>query len=165
VGNGYRKGGNKKQEVVIMTRELTPWKPFRELSTLRQEMDKLWNRFFEWPTMEPFKGEWAPPLDVSETKENVVVKAEIPGVDPKEIDISLSDGFLTVRGERKQEKEEKEEDYFVVERSYGSFSRSVRLPHEVKSDKIKANYKDGVLKITLPKSEEAKKKEVRIKVE
>jgi HSP20 family protein len=148
-----------------MAYELTPWRPFRELSTLREEMDKLWNRFFEAPGIEPFKGEWVPSLDVSETKDNVVVKAEVPGMDPKEIDISYADGILTVKGEKKQEKEEKDENYYMVERSYGSFSRSVRLPHEVKSDKIKANYKDGVLKITLPKSEEAKKKELKIKVE
>jgi HSP20 family protein len=150
---------------MIMAYELTPWRPFRELSTLREEMDRLWNRFFEWPAMDPLRGEWVPSLDVSETKDNIVVKAEVPGIDPKEIDISYADGILTVRGERKQEKEEKDENYHRVERKYGSFSRSVRLPHEVKSDKIKANYKDGVLKITLPKSEEAKKKEVKIKVE
>jgi HSP20 family protein len=150
---------------MIMAHQLTPWRPFRELSTLKEEMDRLWNRFFEGPAIEPLRGEWVPSLDVSETKDNIVVKAEVPGIDPKEIDISYADGTLTVRGERKQEKEEKDENYHMVERRYGSFSRSVRLPHEVKSDKIKANYKDGVVKITLPKSEEAKKKEVKIKVE
>jgi HSP20 family protein len=151
---------------MVMAYELTPWKPFRELTTLREEMDRLWNRFFgEREALEPFRGEWVPSLDVSETKDNVLVKAEIPGMDPKEIDISYAEGILTVRGERKQEKEEKDENYHMIERRYGSFSRSVRLPHEVKSDRIKANYKDGVLRITLPKSEEAKKKEVKIRVE
>jgi HSP20 family protein len=146
--------------------ELTPWRPFRELTTLRDEMDRLWSRFFgEREPLEPFRGKWVPSLDVSETKDNVVVKAEIPGMDPKEIDISYADGILTLKGERKQEKEEKDENYHRVERRYGSFSRSIRLPHEVKSDKIKANCKDGVLKITVPKSEEAKKKEIKIKVE
>lgn len=146
--------------------ELTPLRPFRELTTLREEMDKLWNRFFgEWPSMEPSRGEWAPSLDVSETKDNIAVKAEVPGMDAKDIDISLANDVLTVKGEKKQQKEEKDENYHRVERSYGAFSRSIRLPREVQSDKIKANYKNGVLKITLPKSEEAKKKEIKIKVD
>jgi HSP20 family protein len=94
-----------------------------------------------------------------------VVKAEVPGMEPKDIDISLSDGVLTIKGEKKQEKEEKEADYHLVERSYGAFTRLVRLPKEVQSEKISASYKDGILKVTLPKSEEAKKKEIKIKVE
>ena len=94
-----------------------------------------------------------------------VVKAELPGIDPKDIDISLSDGMLILKGERKSEKEEKDEDYHLVERSYGTFYRSVRLPREVQSNKINASYKDGVLKITLPKTGETKKKEIKIKVE
>ena len=147
-----------------MAFEVKPWKPFRELATLREDMDRMWNRFLgEWPSLEPFGGEWAPSLDVSETKENIVVKAEVPGIDAKDIDISLSNDLLTIKGKKEQEKEEKEENYHRVERSYGSFSRSVRLPREVHSDKIKASYKNGVLKITLPKAEEAK--EIKIKVE
>jgi HSP20 family protein len=96
------KGEIFKQEVMRMVYELTPWRPFRELTTLREEMDRLWNRFFgEREALEPFRGEWVPSLDVSETKDNVVVKAEVPGMDPKEIDISYADGILTVKGERK----------------------------------------------------------------
>ena len=86
------------------------------------------------------------------------------GLDPKDIDISLSDGLLTIKGEKKQEREEKEENYHLVERSYGTFTRSIRIPNEVQSDKINASYKNGVLKVVLPKSEEAKKKVVKIKV-
>jgi HSP20 family protein len=86
-------------------------------------------------------------------------------MDPKDINISLNNGFLTIRGEKKQEKEEKDENYHLIERSYGSFTRSVRLSREVQSDKITASFKNGVLKVTLPKSEEAKKKEIKIKVE
>lgn len=146
--------------------ELTPWRPFRELTTLRDEMDRMWERFLgEWPTVEPFRREWTPSLDVSETKNNIVVKAEAPGVDPKDIDISLTGDVLTIKGEKKQEKEEKDQNYHRVERSYGVFERSVRLPQEVQSDKIEASYKNGILKITLPKSEEANKKEIKIKVE
>jgi HSP20 family protein len=145
---------------------LAPWRPFREMSTLRDEMDRLWDRFFgEWPTLEPVRREWAPFLDVSETKNNIVVRAEVPGLEPKDIDISLIGGVLTIKGEKKQEKEEKDENYHRIERNYGTFTRSVRVPQEVQSDKIEATYKNGVLKITLPKSEEAKKKEIKIKVE
>ena len=89
----------------------------------------------------------------------------MPGLDPKDIDISLSDGLLTIKGEKKQEREEKEENYHLAERSYGSFARSIRLPGEIQSDKIGASYKNGVLKVTLPKSEEAKKKEIKIKLQ
>ncbi len=91
------------------------------------------------------------------------MKAEVPGLEAKDIDISLSNDVLTIKGTKEQEKEEKEENYHRIERSYGSFSRSIRLPREVQGDKIKANYKNGVLKITLPKSGEAR--EIKIKVE
>jgi len=156
-----------------MAWELTTWRPFRELSPfrdferMRKEMDRLWDSFMEGGLRRRTEegGEWLPSLDVAETKNEVVVKAEVPGMDPKDIDISLSDGVLTIKGEKRQEKEEKEADYHLVERSYGSFIRSVQLPKEVKSDKISASYKDGILKISLPKSEEAKKKEIKIKVE
>jgi HSP20 family protein len=109
--------------------------------------------------------EWIPSLDVSETKDNFVVKAEVPGIDAKNINISLTGDVLTIRGEKKHEKEEKEEDYHLVERGYGTFSRSVRLPAEVESAQIKASYKNGILKVTLPKSAKVKAKEVKIRVE
>jgi HSP20 family protein len=155
-----------------MANELTTWRPFRELAPfrdferMRRDMDRLWDSFFERGSlMGEEGGEWLPSLDVAETKNDIVVKAEVPGMDPKDIDISLSDGLLTIKGEKKQERVEKDENYHLVERSYGTFARSIRLPNEVKSDKINASYKNGVLKVVLPKSEEAKKKEVKIKVE
>ena len=156
-----------------MARELTTWKPFRELvpfrdfERMRKEMDRLWDSFFEGGLRKRTEGvaEWLPSLDIAETKNELVVKCEVPGMDSKDIDISLSDGMLTITGEKKQEKEEKEADYHVIERSYGAFTRSVQLPKEVQHDKISASYKNGILKITLPKSEEAKKKEIKIKVE
>jgi HSP20 family protein len=134
---------------------------------MRREMDRLWDSFFERGARSRTEGEreWYPSLDVAETKNDVVVKAEVPGMDPKDIDISLSNGVLTIKGQKKQEREEKEENYHLIERSYGSFTRSVQLPGEVQSDKISASYKNGVLKVTLPKSEETKKKEIKIKVE
>ena len=147
-------------------KELTPWRPFGELTSLRREMDRLWENFFgERPLPKIWEREWAPSLEMSETKDNFVVKAEVPGIDAKDIDISLTGDVLTIKGEKRQEKEEKEEDYHLVERSYGSFSRSVRLPAEVESNKIKASYKNGILAITLPRSEKVKAKEVKIKVE
>jgi HSP20 family protein len=133
---------------------------------MRRDMDRLWDSFFESGVRRTDDGgEWLPSLDVAETKDEIVVKAEVPGMDPKDIDISLSDGLLTIKGEKKQEREEKEEDYHLVERSYGTFTRSIRLPKEVRREKISASYKNGVLKVTLPKSEEAKQKEIKIKVE
>jgi HSP20 family protein len=149
-----------------MVWELTPWRPF-EFDRIRREMDRLWDSFLEGRPMRRAEEvrEWLPSLDVSETKNDLVVKAELPGMDPKDINISLSNGLLTITGEKKQEKEEKDENYHLIERSYGSFTRSVRLPREVQSDKITASFKNGVLRVTLPKSEEAKKKEIKIKVE
>ena len=156
-----------------MARELTIWKPlaeltpFRDFERMRREMDRFWDSFFDGGLRRRIEegGEWLPSLDVAETKNELVVKVEVSGMAPKDIDISLSDGVLTIKGEKKQEKEEKEADYHLVERSYGSFTRSIRLPKEVQNDKISASYKDGILKVTLPKSEEAKKKEIKIKVE
>jgi HSP20 family protein len=150
-----------------MTKELTIWRPFRELERMRREMDRLWDSFFEERPRRRVEevGEWLPSLDLSETKNDLVVKAELPGIDPKDIDISLANDVLTIKGEKKQEREEKEEDYHLIERSYGAFTRSIRLPREVQSDKINASYKNGILRVILPKSEEAKKKEIKIKVE
>jgi len=150
-----------------MAWELTTWKPLRELETMRGEMDRLWESFFEGRPgrRRADEGGWLPSVDVSETKNDVVVQVELPGMNPKDLDISLSDGSIVIKGEKKQEKEEKEENYHFVERSYGRFIRTVHLPREVKHDKVSASYKDGVLKVVLPKSEEAKTKEIKIKVE
>ena len=152
-----------------MAKDLVRYRePFQELARMRRDMDRLWDSFFEDRPMVrrgDWMGEWLPSLDLLETKNEFVIKAEVPGMTPKDIDISLAEGVLTIRGEKKQEKEEKEENYHFVERSYGSFRRSVRLPGEVQSEKIKAAYKDGILRVTLPKTEETKKKEVKIKVE
>jgi HSP20 family protein len=149
-----------------MAWEISPWRPF-EFERMKSEMDHMWDAFFdERSRRKPEdRGEWLPSLDVSETKNEIVVKAEIPGSDPKDMDISLADGVLTIKGEKRREKEEKDENYHLIERSYGSFVRTVRLPTEVKSDKIGATYRNGLLTVTLPKSEETKKKEIKIKVE
>jgi HSP20 family protein len=154
-----------------MAHELTLWRPFRELAPAREfegfrrEIDRFWDSFFERRAARVEEGEeWLPALELAETENEYVVKAEVPGMDPKDIDISLSDGMLTIRGEKKQEREEKEADYHLVERSYGSFARSIQISKPVQGEKITASHKNGVLKIVLPKSEEAKKKEIKIKV-
>lgn len=146
-------------------RDLVPWGRPGDLMRLRREMDSLFDRFLDW---RPFGGEgavsvWRPVLDVSETPKEVVIKAELPGMDPKEIDISLRDNVLTLKGERKQEKEQKDEDYHRVERSYGSFVRSFRLPAEVESEKVDASYKDGVLNIRLKKTAKSAAKKIEVK--
>jgi HSP20 family protein len=148
-----------------MVMALIPWRPWREIDVLRREMDRIWDRFSGENPLEWSGREWAPSLDVSETQDRIVVKAEAPGIDPKAIDVSLSNGVLTLKGEKKKESEEKGENYHLVERSYGAFSRSVRLPAEVQEDKVKASYKDGILTITLPKSERAKERAIKIEVE
>jgi HSP20 family protein len=144
---------------------LIPRKQERQLTTLRREMDRLFDRFFEgWPfRLLAEEAGWEPSLDVSETAKEILVKAELPGMDPKDIDLSVRGDILTLAGERKQEKEEKGENFHRVERTYGSFSRSVRLPAEVDPGKVDATYKDGVLKITLRKTKEAASKKIEVK--
>jgi len=128
-------------------------------------MDRLWEEFFgERRFFAPFERRWRPSLSVAETRDKLIVTAEIPGMDAKDIDISVSNDVLTIKGEKKQEKEEKEENYHLLERSYGAFSRSVKLPAEIDVEKIDATYKQGILKITLPKKEEAKPQEIKVRV-
>ncbi|UCD87302.1 MAG: Hsp20/alpha crystallin family protein [Desulfobacterales bacterium] len=124
----------------------------------------IFDRFFEdfrWPSVFTEETAWMPPFDVSETDDVLIVKLEVPGMDKKDININLSEGMLTVTGERKQEKEE-HETYHCTERYYGTFSRSICLPFEVNADKVDASFKDGVLKITLPRSEAVKPKKIEV---
>jgi HSP20 family protein len=128
-------------------------------------MDRLFEDFFgprRWGLV-PWEGEWAPPLDLAETADQVVVKAEVPGIDAKDINITLSGDLLTIKGEKKSEREETKESYHLVERSYGSFARSVTLPAAVDVDKIEAKYEKGVLTVTCPKKEAVKPKAIEIK--
>jgi HSP20 family protein len=145
--------------------DIVEWKPFREVSRLHREMDRLWDEFFGpgRKAFQPLEAKWSPAVDVSETADKVVIKAEVPGMEAKDIEISLSGDVLTFKGEKKSEREEKKENYHLVERSYGSFTRSLRLPAAVDADKIEAKYKQGVLSITCPKKEEAKPKAIEIK--
>jgi HSP20 family protein len=146
---------------------ITRWRPFRDLVSIQDEMNRLFEEFFDRPVVrtEWTEGVWNPSVDVSEDKNNVIIKAEMPGMKKDDVKISVQDNVLTLRGEKKHEKEEKDANYHRIERSYGSFCRSFQLPTSVKTDKIKANYKDGVLNITLPKTEEVKPKEIPINIE
>ena len=145
---------------------ITRWRPFRDLLSIQDEMNRVVDDFFGRPMtrLEWTEGVWSPSVDVSETKDNVVIKAEMPGMNKDDVNISIQDNVLTLKGEKKQEKEERDANYHRIERSYGSFCRSFTLPTSVKTDKIKASYKDGVLNITLPKTEEVKPKEIPISI-
>ena len=129
--------------------------------------DRL-NRLFNDTFSRVFDGEegssraWAPAVDIYETDANIVLKAELPGINPNDVEVRVEDGTLYLKGQRKFEKEVKEENYHRVERSYGSFVRSFPLPNSVNADDAKAEYKDGVLALTLPKREEAKPKTIKI---
>jgi HSP20 family protein len=142
-------------------RALTPWTGF---TTFKREMDRLFDRFgeLEFPEL-PFATEWSPTLDVLETKDALVIKAEIPGIEPKDIQVVLQDQVLTIKGEKKAEREEKEEHHYRKERACGAFARSVRLPVPVDSGKVEATFKNGLLTITLPKTAAAKGTTIPIK--
>ena len=145
--------------------EIIPWRPFGELSSFRKEMDRLWDRFGgETPLARTFGEVWSPSVDISETKDSLVVKADLPGLVAKDVNVSIAGDVLTIKGEKKAEEEEKDEHYHCVERYSGSFQRVFQLPSGVKSDQIEATFDKGVLKVTLPKVEEAKKKEIEVKV-
>lgn len=110
-------------------------------------------------------GTWTPSVDIYETENTIVLKADLPEVNPVDVDIRVEDNILYLRGDRRMEKEVKEEDYHRVERSYGSFARSFALPHTIAPDRITAEYKNGVLRITLPKREESKPKQIKVAVQ
>ena len=143
---------------------LTRWDPFRDLSIMQERM----NRLFEdagrgWRGDEPSATTtWSPAVDIYETESEIMVQAELPGVDRKDIALNLENNVLTLKGERRFEKETKQENYHRIERSYGGFSRSFSIPAIVDEEKIRADYKDGILKIALPKKEQVKPKQIKI---
>jgi HSP20 family protein len=156
----------KDQGALVQREEMQPVSPFAE-------MDKYFENFFRnpfallnSPLMSPGfpKGaDMVPSVDIFEDGDEVVVKADIPGVKKDDIDVTITENSLTISGERKQEKKVKEKDFHRIERSYGSFSRSFRLPENVNGDKAKAEFKNGVLEIRLPKVKESKQKKISIK--
>lgn len=140
--------------------------PSTGVTALRKEMDRIFDRIWEpeFPTPAVF-GEWTPAIDVLEAKDELIVKVEVPGIEPKEITVNLADQLLTIVGEKKYEKEEKDEKFYRMERSMGAFSRSVRLPTPVDPTKVTASFKHGLLTVTLPKTKEVKGTSIPIKIE
>jgi len=150
---------------------LVRWEPFRNFVSIQERMNRIFDEAFrgqrgasedDWA----LGGNWAPAVDIFEHEGHIVLKAELPGIDPKDVDIRVENNVLSLRGERKfeSESEVKREDYHRVERAYGSFSRSFTLPNVVDTGKIKAESRDGVLMVTLPQKEEAKPKQISISV-
>jgi len=153
--------GNKKR---LPVRRFDTENPFQ---ALQREMNRIFDNFFRDFRLAPFSerfGGMFPQLDIKETDKELKIEAELPGMDDKDIDISLSDNMLTIRGEKRQEKEEKGGRYYHIERSYGAFHRDIPLPCEVETDKVDAVFRKGVLSITLPKKPESKRKEKKIEI-
>jgi HSP20 family protein len=148
------------------------WDPFKDMEKEMQELTDRFSRMLSrWPTRASGMREaltvadWAPTVDISETDAEYLVKAEIPEVDKKDVKVTVQDGLLTIQGERKREKEEKGRRYHRVERSYGTFMRTFDIPDGVDEDKLKAEFKDGMLMVHLPKTEKAKSRAIEVKVE
>jgi HSP20 family protein len=144
---------------------LERWEPLRNLGDIQGEMNRLFDSFFGRPaTVAAGERVWAPLADMYETKDDLFVTFELPGIREKEVAVSITGDVLTVKGERKLERDLKDEGYHRLERVYGRFERSVPLPMPVQADKVKATYRDGVLEIRLPKVEEVKPKEIKIDI-
>ena len=134
---------------------------------LRQEMNRLFDNFFDDFSIRPFKTSWErtyPQVNIKENDKQIEISAELPGMDQKDVDICLYNNVLTIQGEKKQEQEAKEGDYYHMECTYGSFHRDIALPSEVDESNVKADFKKGILKITFPKKEEAKRKAKKIDI-
>lgn len=143
---------------------------YEPFTFFREEMNRLFDNFFRGFEIEPFERRlttFSPSIDISETDKEVIISAELPGIEDKDIDVSLTKDSITIKGEKKEEKEEKGKSYYRMERSYGSFSRTIPLPAEIDSDKTTAEFKKGVLTIKMPKTPAAikEKKKIQIKAE
>lgn len=156
-----------KEEVMSVMR----WGPMKELEDMRRDMDRLFEEFFTparrrraWPAAKTEPGVVVPNIDIFDRNNEVVIRAELPGVSKEDLDISLTKEALVLKGEVKREEEVKEANYYLSERSYGAFSRTIPLPVEVDSERAKASFKNGVLELVIPKKEEAKPKEIKIEV-
>ena len=143
---------------------LIRWEPVRELNTIQSEMNRLFNSFFESPTASNGASarRWIPAMDLVETDEDFVLRADLPGLTESDVNIELEDNILTVSGERRAQQEERKDGYYRVERASGSFSRSLTLPEGVDPDKIHANFEHGVLEVRIPKPEQRKPRKVTI---
>jgi HSP20 family protein len=145
--------------------DIVPWKSFGEISRLRREMDDFFTRVFGETSLSKIGfPKWQPLVDISETDTHLIIKAELPGIDAKDVDVSITGDRLTIKGEKQQEKEEKEENRYRSERYYGAYQRVIDLPARVEEDKTTAAFDKGILTITLSKVEKVKRKQIKIKV-
>ncbi len=141
------------------------WEPFRELSDIQHEMNRLFDSFFGRPaTVQTGERLWVPLADMWETKDDLYVSFDLPGCREKEISVTITGDVLTVKGERHWDKDVKDENYHRLERVYGKFERAIPLPMPVQADRVKATFRDGVLEVRLPKAEEVKAKEIKIDI-
>src|SRR6202049_2430321 len=145
-------------------RILNRFEPFQGVATLQDQINRLFNDGIERTGEDSSLTTWVPAVDIYETEHELVVKADLPEVDPKDLDIRVENNILTIRGERKFEKNVNQENYMRVERAYGSFARSFTLANTVNAEAIKADYQNGVLTLTIPKKEEAKPKQIKVSV-
>ena len=145
---------------------LTRWNPTREFLGIADDMNRLAKSFFNNDPLETsmMKGSWTPAVDISEDDNNFYLTIDLPGMKKEEVKVRFEDGLLSITGEKKSEKEEKNVNYHRVERSYGKFERSFRVPSRILSNKIDAKFDSGVLTVTLPKAEDAKPKEIEVKI-
>jgi HSP20 family protein len=144
---------------------ITRWEPFRNLNTLQEQVNRLFeDGFARSRSGQAELGSWAPAVDIYETENEVVVKTDLPDVQENEIDVRVENNTLTIRGERKFNNEVHEDNYLRVERAYGTFTRSFSLPNTVNTEGIRAEYRNGVLNVTMPKREESKAKQIKISV-
>ncbi len=141
---------------------LVPWRG-EDIDRLRGEIDRMFERFWGEAPVSMRAALWQPYIDLTETEDAFLVRGELPGIDPKEIDIDLAGRTLTLKGEKRRERKEEDETHRLIERSYGCFRRTVELPAEVKPEEVSATYKNGVLTVTLPKSERARTKRIPVK--
>jgi HSP20 family protein len=164
-----------KESKGLMKPQSTALSPFEAMERRFEEMERLFEDIFRnpfsllssrrWPASGLAAGEISPSIDVFEEGDDVVVKAELPGMKKEDLSVNFSDGTVTISGEKRQEEKIDQKNYHMIERSFGSFTRSLRMPAEVQTDKAKATFKEGVLEIRVPKTEEAKKKERKIPIE
>lgn len=151
--------------MTLMRRNQRAWDPFRELETLQNEMSRLFDlSLSKRGNGDFFEGNWSPAVDIQDARDSIIVKADLPGLNKEDIQVSVEDGQLILKGEKKEERKTEEKGYVRMERTCGAFYRAISLPASIESDKVKATYKNGVLELVLPKKEEAKPKQIAVEV-
>ncbi len=145
-----------------MSRDLMAWDPFRDVSTMREDMERLFDSMLSRYPRERVQAVWAPSIDVEETNDAMIIRVELPGMKREDIKVTVAEDTVTISGERRYESERKDRTFHRVERAYGSFQRAIALPVSVQGDKAEASYRAGVLELTLPKAERVKAREITI---